>query len=157
MSRMFRPAAECLEVRLAMNGKMGENIEPLTMLTDRARNGYNQAYANVQSLESLYQRVGGAISQSQVAGAVPDLGGIKDALDSARAIVAKEHRVANSMRLVNLAEKVVIRDYRKHAPVDDSQFRAWHQQFQYLDNWVTHQAVPYINKADAYVNSLLRP
>jgi hypothetical protein len=100
----------------------------------------------------LYSQVNTQIHQSH-----PSLGVIKEYLAEATGIVGKEDKVAHTMGLVILAEQVVIRDYRGHAPIDDSQFRAWEHDFVVEDDWVSHEAVPYIRAANAYVNSLMRP
>ena len=154
MSRKFRPTAECLEDRLVLNGKMGENIEPLTLLTTRAGQAYSVAYYNQQALQNLYNSVQASLAQFQASGNF--LSDIQANIDKANEIVANEKSTANTMNLYRLAEKVIKKDYGKHAPVHDALFQTYSHDFQIEDDWINNVAVPFLNSAEAQVQSQLQ-
>jgi hypothetical protein len=157
MPSKFRPTVERLEDRWTPT-----NPDPMVLLTDRAYASYVKAYQNGQDLLNLYNSVGGELTRAQDPQAIVSLGTIQGDLDKAQAIVEQEHGLANGMRLVDLAERAYRAHYRRQgfsaaAPLNDAHFRAWSRDFHQWDNWITTVAVPYMNQAQAWVNSQMGP
>jgi hypothetical protein len=156
-TRKFRPAAECLETRLVLQGNMGAAhytpAELLGNLTSQAGDLYSQANQSVQSFNTLSAGLTDGMRQYDVDHASRRLNAIGSNLEQAQSLAAQEHGLARQMQQLAVQEGAL---KARHPHLKDRPFRTLLIDMRTLDAGMTQIADPALSRTDAWLNSKLK-
>jgi hypothetical protein len=156
-ARRFRPAAECLETRLVLNGNMGGMAPPhytpaelLGDLTSQAGDLYYQANQSVLSFNTVSAALTDGMRQYDIDHVSQRLNDIETNLQQAQSLTAQEHGLAQQMQQLAAQEGAL---KAKHPHLKDRPFRTVLIDMQNLDAQVTQVSDPALVQVDAWLNS----
>jgi hypothetical protein len=160
-TRKFRPAAECLETRMVLNGNMGPDpvavytpAEQLGILTNQVSDLYAQANQNVQSSNALVTSMNDQMRQYDIDHVSQRLSDVENNLEQAKTLAAQDHSLAQQVQQLAVQERAL---KAKHPHLKDRAFRAVVTDMQTLDTGVTQLTDPGLVKTEAWLNGALNP
>jgi hypothetical protein len=157
-TRKFRPAAECLETRMVLQGNMGAcglytPAEQLGNLTNQASDLYAQANQTVQSGNALATSMNDGMRQYEIDQVSQRLVDVESNLEQAKTLAAQEHGLAQQVQQLAVQERAL---KAKHPHLKDRTFRAVVIDMQTLDANVTRLTDPGLVKTEAWLNSMVK-